>query len=213
MNKNYISNKDETIELFDNKLMDSLSRVHWTVPLYIYIPIILYLLFNSFILYMLTTSNILAYLLFGLFVWSATEYLLHRFIFHWELKSNFGRRIHFIFHGVHHDYPRDSKRLVMPPAVSLPLALLFYYIFWAFIGPILINPFFAGFLTGYLIYDMMHYAIHHYNAKNKLWLAIKNHHMLHHYQDSKKGYGVSQPIWDYVFGTAFSKKSEKDLVN
>ena len=76
--------------------------------------------------------SIVGLVIFGLFIWTITEYLLHRFIFHLELKSKIGARIHFIFHGVHHDYPSDSRRLVMPPSVSIPLATLFYFLFLVF---------------------------------------------------------------------------------
>jgi 4-hydroxysphinganine ceramide fatty acyl 2-hydroxylase len=48
-----------------------------------------------------------------------------------NLSSKLGEKIHFIFHGVHHDYPSDSRRLVMPPSVSIPLAILFYFLFEA----------------------------------------------------------------------------------
>jgi len=69
-----------------------------------------------------------------------------------------------------------------------------------------VAPFFVGFILGYLGYDMTHYAVHHYNMHNRVWLAIKNHHMKHHYMDSTKGFGVSSPIWDEVMGTNFPKK-------
>lgn len=149
------------------------------------------------------------YFIYGIVVWTFTEYTLHRFIFHYNAKSNFGKKLHFIFHGVHHDYPKDSKRLVMPPSVSFPLALMFYFLFHYILGASLIKPFFAGFLTGYLFYDTTHYAIHHFNMKNKFWLAIKNHHMRHHYQDADKGFGVSQPTWDYIFRTTFPENENK----
>jgi sterol desaturase/sphingolipid hydroxylase (fatty acid hydroxylase superfamily) len=146
-----------------------------------------------------------------LFIWTITEYLLHRFIFHLELKSKIGARIHFIFHGVHHDYPSDSRRLVMPPSVSIPLATLFYFLFSFLIGDVSVLPFFAGFLIGYLFYDISHYAIHHFNMHSKFWLAIKNHHIKHHYQDPDKGYGVSSPLWDYVFRTHYPTKEEQKV--
>jgi sterol desaturase/sphingolipid hydroxylase (fatty acid hydroxylase superfamily) len=155
----------------------------------------------------LSSLNILVYILFGAFIWTITEYTLHRFIFHFPAKSEFGKKIHFIFHGVHHDYPSDTKRLVMPPSVSIPLALMFYYLFNAILGEILVAPFFVGFIVGYLVYDLGHYAIHHYNMHNKILLAIKNHHMRHHFQDPEKGFGVSSPLWDKVIGTDFPKKS------
>lgn len=205
MAKNYISNKDETVRMFENDFLEALSRVHWTVPLWLYVPVVLFFLYRSFFVFYLGIGDVVLYFLIGIFVWTLTEYLLHRFIFHFNAKSKLGKRIHFMFHGVHHDYPKDSKRLVMPPSVSIPLALLFYFLFYNIFGPLLVAPFFAGFIVGYIFYDITHYAIHHFNMKSKFWLAIKNHHMLHHYKHSDKGFGVSQPAWDHVFGTTYPK--------
>ena len=206
MPKNYVSNKDETVRMFKSDFMEAFSRVHFTVPLYIYVPVILVMLYLSIFVYYIAAINIVGLFVGGVAAWTLTEYLLHRFIFHYKAKSEFGKKIHFIFHGVHHDYPSDSKRLVMPPSVSIPLAVLFFFIFRLIFGEILMMPFFAGFILGYLFYDISHYAIHHFNMHSKFWLAIKNHHMLHHYQDEYKGYGVSSPFWDYVFRTDFIKK-------
>src|SRR5690606_40833197 len=157
-------------------------------------------LYVSIVSYSLSFINILVFIVLGIFVWTFTEYTLHRFIFHFQQKTNFGRRLHFIFHGVHHDYPNDSRRLVMPPSVSVPLALIFFFLFKLIIGNIFVAPFFVGFITGYLCYDMIHYAVHHYNMHNKFWLALKKHHMLHHYKNPGLGYGVSTPIWDDIYG-------------
>lgn len=209
MAKNFVSNKDETVRMFDNNILEALSRVHPSVPLIVYVPIILYMLYLSIWEYQLGFLNLAGLILLGIFVWSITEYTLHRFIFHYKPSSKIGEKIHFIFHGVHHDYPSDSRRLVMPPSVSIPLAVLFYIIFLSILGEIAIFPFFAGFLTGYLFYDLTHYAIHHFNMHNKFWLAIKNHHMKHHYQDSDKGFGVSTPFWDTIIGTDFPPKKDK----
>jgi sterol desaturase/sphingolipid hydroxylase (fatty acid hydroxylase superfamily) len=209
MPKNYVSNKDETVRMFESDFMEAFSRVHYTVPLFIYIPVILVMLYLSVAVYTISLLNIFVLIIGGIFAWSLAEYLLHRFVFHFKAKSEFGKKIHFIFHGVHHDYPSDSKRLVMPPSVSIPLAIIFYFIFRLIFGPVLMFPFFAGFIAGYLFYDISHYAIHHFNMHSKFWLAIKNHHMLHHYQDEYKGYGVSSPFWDYIFRTNFLKKTVK----
>ena len=209
MPKNYVSNKDETVRMFESDFMEVFSRVHYTVPLFIYIPVILVMLYLSVAVYPISFLNIVVLIIGGLAAWTLAEYLLHRFVFHFKAKSEFGKKIHFIFHGVHHDYPSDSKRLVMPPSVSIPLAIIFYFIFRLIFGPVLMFPFFAGFIAGYLFYDISHYAIHHFNMHSKFWLAIKNHHMLHHYQDEYKGYGVSSPFWDYIFRTNFLKKTVK----
>ncbi len=206
MAKNFVSNKDETVRMFQSDFMEIFSRVHFSVPLFIYLPIVFYFLYRSVSIYEQHAVTILTLAILGVAVWSLTEYTLHRFIFHFEFKSDFGARIHFIFHGVHHDYPSDSKRLVMPPSVSVPLAILFYGMFTLILGPINVSAFFVGFILGYLAYDMTHYAVHHFNMHNKFWLAIKNHHMKHHYMDSTKGFGVSSPVWDEVMGTNFPKK-------
>ncbi|MBP1658719.1 MAG: fatty acid hydroxylase, partial [Bacteroidetes bacterium] len=149
----------------------------------------------------LTTTAIVAMVVAGLTFWTLTEYLLHRFVFHYEPTSTWGKYLHFMMHGVHHDYPNDSKRLVMPPSVSIPLALLFYGLFTLILGPAYNLPFFGGFIMGYIFYDEIHYATHHAPMKFGLWQKMKHHHVLHHYHDPGRGYGVSSPLWDYVFGT------------
>ncbi len=205
MKKNYISNSEESIRMFKSNLLEILSKVHFSVPLFIYIPAIIFFSWQSF---RQGTGGweFIAFFAIGLFVWTITEYVLHRFIFHYYPSSGWGRRIHFIFHGVHHDYPRDKKRLVMPPSASIPLAALFYFLFSLFFPAARLYAFFPGFLLGYLIYDMMHYAMHHYNFKSTIMKKIKQHHMLHHYQDASKGFGVSSSLWDIVSGSGFPKK-------
>ncbi|MFP5039860.1 sterol desaturase family protein [Parasediminibacterium sp. JCM 36343] len=210
MKKNYVSNSTESSRMFSNGLMESMSKVHFSVPLFIYIPVIAFFSFKAF------TGKIgleafIFYYLIGLLVWTATEYLLHRFVFHFQPSSAWGKRIHFIFHGVHHDYPKDAKRLVMPPSASIPLATVFYFLFYViFKHKIDLYAFFPGFLTGYLIYDMLHFAMHHYNFKNPLMKKIKQHHMLHHYDDPTKGYGVSSALWDVIFQSDFPKKQHNE---
>ena len=209
MPKNFVSNKDVTVRMFKSDFMESLSKVHPAVPLFVFIPVIAFFIYKS-IEFQISLSNILLLIVLGIFVWSLSEYTLHRFIFHFQAKSKFGQRIHFIFHGVHHDYPMDSRRLVMPPSVSVPLAVLFYLLFEVILGKNFVAPFFVGFLTGYLFYDMTHYAVHHFNIHNKFWLALKKHHMRHHFQNPELGYGVSSPMWDYIIGTDFPKTKDEN---
>ncbi|HKI79299.1 MAG TPA: sterol desaturase family protein [Ignavibacteriaceae bacterium] len=206
MAKNFVSNKDETVRMFESDFFEALSKVHFTVPLYIYVPVIAYFLYRTIAIYEMSFVTIISMIFVGIFIWTITEYTLHRFIFHFPAKTKFGKKIHFIFHGVHHDYPSDSKRLVMPPSVSIPLALMFYFLFEAIFGVVYVAPFFVGFIAGYLFYDLTHYAIHHFNMHSKFWLAIKKHHIKHHFENSEKGFGVSSPLWDEIVGTNFPKK-------
>jgi len=206
MKKKYVSNSQESARMFKSDLLESLSKVHFTVPLYIFIPVIAFCTYKFF----QTPLNILNYIeLFigGLFIWTLVEYVMHRFVFHYvPADKPWAMRLHFIFHGVHHDYPSDRLRLVLPPSVSLPLATGFFFLFKALMPIAYLWGFFPGFILGYLFYDISHYAIHHFNFKGVVWKKIKQHHMLHHYQDPDKGYGVSSPLWDKVFGSDFIKK-------
>ena len=205
--KNYVSNSEESIRLFQSSFMEALSKVHYMVPPLIFVPA------NSFLFYLgvkdgfFSFLQILMWLALGLVTWTIVEYLLHRFVFHYHPTSEFGKKIHFIFHGIHHDYPRDRLRLVMPPSVSIPLATLFFLLFRTFIPMPQLYIFFGAFLTGYLIYDMFHYAIHHLEVKGKLWNVLKTHHLKHHCNDPNKGFGVSSPLWDVIVGSNFDEKN------
>ena len=206
MKKNYISNSQESVRMFKSDLLENLSKVHFTVPLFIFIPVIGFCIYKCFEL-ALGIITFAEFFLLGLFIWTLVEYIMHRFVFHYMPPDKpWAMRMHFIFHGVHHDYPSDAKRLVLPPSVSIPLATGFYFLFKAILPLDYIFAFFPGFILGYLFYDISHYAIHHFNFKGKIWKKIKQHHMLHHYQDPGKGYGVSSPLWDKIFRSDFIKK-------
>ncbi len=209
MKKLYVSNKDESARMFKSSFLELFSKVHWSVPLFIFVPAISYLLYLAIISHSIGLVQVGAWFIGGIGVWTVTEYVLHRWLFHYEPPGKLGKRMHFIFHGVHHDYPNDSMRLVMPPAVSLPLASLFYFLFRNVVIHDGFFSFFAGFLAGYLFYDMLHYAIHHAPMKGKIWMALKTHHLKHHFKDPDAGYGVSSPLWDVIIGSDFKNGKEQ----
>ena len=186
--------------MFESDLLDRLSRVHPAVPVLIFLPAIL-------VLFILSIGKVSALGIIGLTVggyvfWSLSEYWIHRAIFHFEPEdSAFGARLHWIIHGVHHDHPNDPLRLVMPPSVSVPLSSLFVLGFWAVLGSPLFLPFAAGFLAGYLLYDMTHYHLHHHKPKTWVGRRLRELHMRHHFQDDTVGFGISAPYWDKVFRT------------
>ncbi len=208
MAKLFVSNKNESARIFQSDFLEQFTKVYWTVPIYLFIPIILGFLYFAIFEFALSPGTIVPVFTGGLFFWTITEYSLHRFVFHNEPKTKIGERIHFIFHGVHHDYPNDEYRLVMPPIVSLSLSSMFYILFRITLGPELSAPFASGFLLGYLIYDISHYSFHHFAWKNKFMVMLKQHHMKHHFRDPNRGYGVSSAIWDIVFKTDYQEKQK-----
>jgi dihydroceramide fatty acyl 2-hydroxylase len=190
--------------MFENKWLDKVSRVHPLVPLFLFVPAIVALLVLGFVNGV--GAMAVAWVLGGYIVWTLTEYWLHRLVFHFEPDHGIGARLHWIMHGVHHDHPNDPMRLVMPPSVSVPLSSLFILGFYAVLGSPAFMPFGAGFLAGYLYYDMLHYHVHHHVPRTALGKRLRELHMRHHFQDHDRGYGVSAPFWDHVFGTAPSER-------
>lgn len=190
--------------MFESNLLDKLSRVHWSVPLFIFVPGIAVVLVQA--LAELALWETIFWALGGYVFWTLTEYWLHRVVFHFEPEEGVGARLHWIIHGVHHDHPNDPLRLVMPPSVSVPLAAAFFGLFVLVLETPIAYAFAAGFWAGYLSYDMLHYYVHHLPGGRRptAWLPRKLHelHMRHHFQDGDSGYGVSAPFWDHVFGTA-----------
>jgi sterol desaturase/sphingolipid hydroxylase (fatty acid hydroxylase superfamily) len=194
----YVSNKNETIRLFKNPFLEYFSHIHPITPVVVYVPVIIitaYLGFNQ-----VNTYYGIPAFLSGILLWSITEYSIHRWAFHLKPKTETGKKIHFLVHGIHHDYPRDRTRLVMPLLVSVPLAFLFFFLFlWIFGTYNLVI--FSGFVFGYVSYDSIHYATHHLPMKSKIGNFLRVYHLRHHYEDAHTAYGVSNPLWDYIFRT------------
>jgi sterol desaturase/sphingolipid hydroxylase (fatty acid hydroxylase superfamily) len=226
MAKHYVSNEDVSVRMFKSDVLERFTQVHPAVPHVIFVPVILYMLYRGFQGPLDIAGNGGLFLA-GLVTWTFTEYVMHRWVFHVKkeiedqtrevlskqsidtpalpVMQGFTQTRYFVEHGVHHDFPNDSRRLVMPPGVSIPLAVLFFYLFaWA-LGPVSAPAVFAGFVTGYLFYDTTHYAVHHFRLKSKVGLYLKKHHFRHHYGDNGKDFGVSSPFWDIVFRTKGSK--------
>lgn len=229
MAKHYVSNDDVSVRMFESDFLERLTHVHPAVPHIIFVPVVLYMLYAAF-----QGPDVVvkvgALFVAGIVIWTFTEYVMHRWLFHVRkevedqtrevlskqpidtpalpVMRGFTQTRYFIEHGVHHDFPNDSDRLVMPPGASIPLAVLFYYGFLWTLGPVAAPAVFAGFTVGYLFYDTTHYAVHHFRLKSKIGLYLKKHHFRHHYGDNSKDFGVSSPLWDIVFRTKGSKDAK-----
>jgi dihydroceramide fatty acyl 2-hydroxylase len=186
--------------MFESDWLDRLSRVHPAVPVVLFGPAIVVL--AALGLDGLTPGTTVAWALGGYLFWTLTEYWMHRLVFHFEPEDGLGARLHWIIHGVHHDHPNDPMRLVMPPSVSVPLACAFFGLFALVLGTPVAFAFTAGFIAGYIAYDMTHYLLHHGRPSSRAGRALRELHMRHHFQDDTRGFGVSAPWWDYVFRTS-----------
>jgi sterol desaturase/sphingolipid hydroxylase (fatty acid hydroxylase superfamily) len=203
MNATASQESAESVRLFQNDILEYFSHIHPATPVVVYVPVILYFLYLA--LETLSAPALALAFFAGMLGWTITEYALHRHVFHLKPTSKLGKRLHFLLHGVHHDYPHDGTRLVMPLLVSVPLAFAFYYAFKAVLG-IYFEGFYSGFITGYVCYDCIHYATHHFKMKNPVAKFLKAYHLRHHFVNPDSGYGVSNPLWDYVCGTVPPEK-------
>src|SRR3954454_17778792 len=194
--------------LFGSPFLDRFTRVHHLVPVVLYGPVVLACVVVA--LARETVAAAVGYAVVGYVLWTLTEYWLHRIVFHFEPEGGVGARLHFLIHGVHHRHPNDPKRLVMPPAASVPLALAFVVLFrWVFRSDAW-TAVTAGFLGGYLVYDELHYYLHHRVPTTAAGRRLRELHMRHHFQDDTHGYGISAPYWDRVFGTFAGPRGRRD---
>lgn len=136
----------------------------------------------------------------GLLVWSLFEYAMHRYLFHWTGRFAPLRAVTFLIHGSHHAQPNDRLRNLMPPVVSIPVGLCIWGIFALLLGDAG-TWLFLGFMIGYVIYDLTHFACHQLPMRSRLARAIKRHHMRHHHIDSDANFAVTLIVWDFLFGS------------
>jgi sterol desaturase/sphingolipid hydroxylase (fatty acid hydroxylase superfamily) len=208
MESHHINRSQEPVRLFRSDLLEFFTHIHPLFVLIVWAPVAFYFFIRA--IAGSASGSFPTYIplgfLIGILFWTLVEYLAHRFVFHYRPRSPRQERLIFLFHGIHHYQPHVKTRLVMPPAVSIPLALPFYALFHLVFHTILdvpnwIDATFSGFVTGYLAYDMLHYATHHSRMRFRLLKFLKRYHMIHHFQTPDGYFGVTSPLWDIVFRT------------
>ncbi|HLP10535.1 MAG TPA: sterol desaturase family protein [Flavobacteriales bacterium] len=184
-------------KLFKNAVLEFLTHTSPAITVCTYIPFVFILAWLGAKYTQLSLSaNIVIYIA-GIFSWSLTEYMLHRFLFH--LQKGFGGKIAYLLHGVHHEYPKDYSRLFMPPVPGAIIISSLLGILYLLIG---VNAFIlmAGMVNGYLLYSILHYRIHAY-PPSKRFSRLWYYHTNHHYKDHDSAYGITSKLWDRIFGT------------
>lgn len=193
--------KTDSIRMFEPDWVERFSHVHPVTPLLFWAPVILFLFWRTFMVHELGILPFFGIAMAGLFVWTFAEYVLHRFIFHFPIRGPVSRKLVFWTHGIHHMDPDDLTRLVMTPFLGVLYGVPLFLLFRWMMGPVWVEPFFAFFLIGYLVYDYTHWYVHAFTPKTRFGKMVKQHHMLHHFATHDARFGVSSPLWDYIFGT------------
>ena len=214
MNNYRISNKGTT-SLFNNNFLEKLTRTHVAIPVSLYLIVAICILYYAAYFTTLQMINVLWLFPLGIVSFSLVEYNIHRFVFHFNATTEKEEQFKYKIHGVHHEYPRDKDRLVMPPVISICLAVGFYLAFRVLMSDTVLL-FYPGFLMGYTFYLTIHYAVHRFRPPKNFLKMLWTHHALHHYKADHTAFAVTLPLWDHLFGTlpprgdkAFSESKEK----
>jgi sterol desaturase/sphingolipid hydroxylase (fatty acid hydroxylase superfamily) len=191
--------RDREVRLYKNPILESLTRVHPAVPGLVWGPLAIGLIVLGYVRGV-SLAGVVGLTIFAVFCWTLTEYVLHRWVFHWEPKNEKLREFFYPVHQLHHDV-QEWDRLLMPPMLAVPLALLLFGLFYALLGTPTLFPFYGGFLIGYLIYDYIHFYTHFVTPRSAIGKGLRKRHLQHHFSAEDAWYGVSSPLWDYVFRT------------
>ena len=119
-----------------------LSRVKPWHVLIVWVPVISYLIYRGLQVPGISAGAFFGTLVGGVVFWTLLEYVLHRWVFHFTPNPNseLSQDVHFLIHGVHHDWPHDPDRLVMPPVMSILLAIVLGYPIFLVVGPRYFDP-------------------------------------------------------------------------
>jgi sterol desaturase/sphingolipid hydroxylase (fatty acid hydroxylase superfamily) len=194
-----------TRQLFKNPILEKLSRTHISIPLtifFVYSAALLYWSATHTSLSLLTTVGMF---LLGLLTFTWVEYNVHRYVFHMKTYTQIREKIQYTMHGVHHEFPKDKDRLAMPPLLSITISTVLLLLLRVVLGD-LVFAFLPGFLVGYAAYLSVHYVVHCFPPPKNFLKALWVNHGIHHYRDGDIIFGVSSPLWDYIYGTMREKK-------
>lgn len=199
--KDFIPPKNKgTKKLFENPILEKLSRTHISVPLTIFMLYSVSLLYWDVTHTSLSGGTTVGLFFLGFLSFTFVEYLVHRYVYHIDTGTEWRKKFQYNAHGVHHEFPKDKDRLAMPPLLSITVATILLLFFRLVMGDFAF-AFLPGFLVGYAYYLSVHYVVHIYQPPKNFLRVLWINHSVHHYKDGDVVFGVSSPLWDYVFGT------------
>jgi sterol desaturase/sphingolipid hydroxylase (fatty acid hydroxylase superfamily) len=147
-------------------------------------------------------DGILALLVSGSLSWGLIEYGLHRFIFHFDARSDLGRKLVYTAHLSHHEQPTAAENLFASLRLSVPIAACYWLLAWGVTGTWRAASYlFTGLVIGYFCYEWLHFQAHHGRSRLRLFRYLKKYHLLHHHRTPNLRFGVTSPLFDLAFGT------------
>ena len=140
----------------------------------------------------LSVTTFAAYAFGGLTMWTLGEYGLHKFLYH-EVESPLK-----VGHDLHHSEP--TSLLGVPWWMTAIAVVGLFYGFAAFFNPAITGVVMAFAWLGYIGYCFIHHSLHHFHWRNRWFMSLRRHHLLHHAKHNVN-WGVTTDLWDRVFRT------------
>jgi hypothetical protein len=153
----------------------------------------------------------------GLAFWTWLEYQVHRGILHGRFPDGPGAWQHFLhksfdhLHWEHHARPWDGNHVngtLKDTGHFMALFLMISFLLPAFTATLFV----AGVVQAYVVEEWVHHAVHFCDFRGRYFRYIKRHHLYHHSpKGSQAGYGLTNGVWDVVYGTRFPAAVRKAL--
>ena len=143
----------------------------------------------------------------GLLSWGLVEYSIHRWVLHRVPPKDGagvpGNRTHL----AHHADPNALDRLNVQLSESLPVCVVYFLAALALTFDFRAAVFaYDGLMLGYFFYEYLDYQAHHGAARGRVVRYFRRYHLLHHHYDARVRFGVTSPLFDYLFGTFHVEK-------
>ena len=191
--------------LFGGGVLEKLSRTHIAVPIATFLTYSAAMLYWSIAQTSLSPGTTISLFCAGLLAFTWIEYATHRYVFHMRTFTRLREKLQYTIHGVHHEFPKDKSRLAMPPLLSATIATVLLFLLRVILGDLTFGLL-PGMMTGYAMYLMIHYVLHAYEPPKNFFRILWTNHSIHHYRDPDAAFGVSSPLWDYIYGTTADKQ-------
>ena len=149
-----------------------------------------------------SVATVGALLAAGLLSWGLVEYAVHRWVLHRVPRSEGFNLPGNQTHLRHHADPQSLQRLNVQLSESVPICVVYYLGAWGLSGNWQAATYaFTGLMAGYFFYEYLDFQAHHGTTQLRLIRYLRKYHNQHHHYDATVRYGVTSPVFDYLFGT------------
>jgi 4-hydroxysphinganine ceramide fatty acyl 2-hydroxylase len=136
----------------------------------------------------------------GLATWTLLEYVIHGWM---------GHRFRTFASPLHQVHHRDPRR-VFAVGAWLPVGAIWILgvILWGVTPGVL---FYSGIVTGFALYEVIHYRIHFTRPRNRVEAYLRERHFVHHFRAPDRCFGVTSPVWDQVFRSGIARAEMRPM--